>query len=315
MTQKEVGRQTKYLLQETYLLSWVEAFLIDRRAAGLTPGSVKFYREKLKLFTDYCDSQVITSIEQITPVIIRQFLLYLEDKKHSPGGIACVYRSMKAFLLWYEKEAEPTAWKNPIRKVKAPRVPDEPIEPVEVGSVEAMVSVCRSNTFTGIRDKALLLFLLDTGLRVMECLALDLPDVEVLTGECLIRQGKGRKPRTAFFQQRTRRALRSYLKQRTDNNPALWVTDEFTRLQQGGVRSILHRRAKQAGVPIPSPHDFRRAFAINMLRNGVDVITLSRLMGHTSLAVLKRYLNQVSSDLRDAHAKGSPVENSKRGKQ
>ncbi|HET8685343.1 MAG TPA: tyrosine-type recombinase/integrase, partial [Methanosarcina sp.] len=79
-------------------------------------------------------------------------------------------------------------------------------------------------------------------------------------------------------------------------------------LTYGGLRGIITRRSKQVGISTPSLHSFRRAFAINMLRAGVDLVTLARLMGHTSLTVLQRYLKQIPDDLRIAHAKGSPVD-------
>ncbi|HQN44833.1 MAG TPA: site-specific integrase, partial [Anaerolineaceae bacterium] len=64
-----------------------------------------------------------------------------------------------------------------------------------------------------------------------------------------------------------------------------------------------------AGVEPPSPHDFRRAFALAMLRAGVDVLSLQKLMGHSSLQVLQRYVKQTDLDAQRAHEKGSPVEN------
>ncbi len=79
-------------------------------------------------------------------------------------------------------------------------------------------------------------------------------------------------------------------------------------MTKDGLRSILRRRADYAGVEAPSPHDFRRAFALAMLRAGVDVLSLQRLMGHSSLAVLQRYVKQTDLDGQRAHAKGSPVE-------
>ncbi len=75
-----------------------------------------------------------------------------------------------------------------------------------------------------------------------------------------------------------------------------------------GLRGILTRRAKLAGMEPPSAHDFRRAFALNMLRAGADISTVQRRMGHTSLTVLKRYLALTDQDTRAAHAKGSPVD-------
>jgi integrase/recombinase XerD len=71
---------------------------------------------------------------------------------------------------------------------------------------------------------------------------------------------------------------------------------------------LLRRRSKLANVQAPSPHDFRRAFAIERWRAGVDILTISKLMGHTSLQVLNRYLKQVGEDLERAAKMSSPVD-------
>jgi len=72
----------------------------------------------------------------------------------------------------------------------------------------------------------------------------------------------------------------------------------------------LRRRAELVGLKdIPTPHDFRRAFALIMLRNGVDIFALQKLMGHSDLQVLRRYLAQTDQDIQAAHLRGSPVDN------
>lgn len=77
------------------------------------------------------------------------------------------------------------------------------------------------------------------------------------------------------------------------------------------LRGLLRRRAYAAGPrQIPTPHDFRRAFALIMLRNGVDVFALQKLMGHSDLQVLRRYLAQTDQDIQIAHMRGSPVDKS-----
>ncbi len=163
-----------------------------------------------------------------------------------------------------------------------------------------MTKICNRGTLTGERNYALLLALLDTGARAMEFLSIDLSDVNQITGSIIIRKGKGSKPRNVFLGQKARKAIRSYLKLRKDNNSALWINDESERLGYEGLRSLLVRLANLAKVEVPTPHDFRRAFAINMWRNGTDIITISRLMGHTSLTVLMRYIKQAGFDLEDA---------------
>jgi len=63
------------------------------------------------------------------------------------------------------------------------------------------------------------------------------------------------------------------------------------------LREILRRSSLKAGIETPSPHDFRRAFCLECLRKGIDLLTISRLMGHTSLALIARYAKQVKGDL------------------
>ena len=107
----KINQRTIYKFsQETHLLTWVVAFLVDRKAQGLSEGTLSFYNEKLALYTDYCDSQLITQITEINPNQIRMYLLYLEDKGHNPGGVHAAYRALRTFLYWWEEELEPEGW-------------------------------------------------------------------------------------------------------------------------------------------------------------------------------------------------------------
>jgi len=306
----ETQRTLQVSSVDDYLLTWLEAFLIDRKAGGVAVGTLRLYRQKIKLFSDYCDALTVKQIGQITPSFLRQYLLYLEESGHNPGGRHAAFRQIRAFFLWYEDEVEPEGWSNPIRKVKAPRVPVEPLEPVSFETVAQMVKACPHNTFTGDRDASILLCLLDTGARASEFLSVNLEDVNQARGDILIRQGKGRKPRTVYIGKQSKRALRRYLNQRRDDHSALWVTHPrfgSERLGYDGLRGILTRRAQKAGMEEPSLHDFRRAFALAMLRNGTDIFTLAKLMGHEGISVLQRYLKQTNLDTEEAHRRSGPV--------
>ena len=92
--------------------------------------------------------------------------------------------------------------------------------------------------------------------------------------------------------------------QRIYGNKALWVTHlrfDSKRLKYDSIRAIMTRRAKQADVEAPSLQDFRRAFALAMLRNGTDIFTLAKLMGHKGITVLQRYLRETCQDTEIAH--------------
>ena len=292
-----------------HLCTAVQAFLNDKQAGGLSPQTVDFYRRSLNKFMRFCESQAIDQVEQITPEIIRSYLSRLEQDGHNANGRHAHYRSLRAFLYWLEAELGEEDYHAPIRKVKPPKLPKEVIEGVSLEDIQRMLAACQGRGFTELRDKALLLFLLDTGSRAGETLAIDLADVDFATGSVLIRKGKGSKQRMVYFSKTTRRALMAYLRARRDDHPALWVNERGERFTRSGLDKTLHLRAKQAGlIETPSAHDFRRAFALNMLRSGCDVFTLQRLMGHSDLSVLRRYLAQTEGDLQEAHRRASPVE-------
>jgi site-specific recombinase XerD len=111
--------------------------------------------------------------------------------------LAC-YRAFRTFLYWWEEELEPEGWKNPIRRVKPPKLSISPPEPADLEDIKAMVDSC-DNPFNGKRDKAILLSLLDIGARAHEFLALNIDDLNYTTGALIIREGKGGKFRSVFL--------------------------------------------------------------------------------------------------------------------
>jgi len=291
-----------------YLDAQVENFLLDRLSQNLSPGTIKFYKKKLRVFCAFCEGQLVQQVSQIDAALVRRFLLWLEEQGHNPGGRHAFYRTVKAFLRWWANETEPEGWRDPFSKIKGPKVPAALLDPAPIDSIRAMLKTCRGDGFTDRRDYALLLALLDTGARADEFIRIELSDIDGVSGAVIIQSGKGRKPRTVFFGNATRRALRAYLKARQDTTPFLWVTNAGQPLMYDGLRAIITRRAKTAKVEPPSLHSFRRAFALNMLRSGVDIYSLQELMGHAGLQVLRRYLKQTQGDLRAAHAKFGPVD-------
>jgi integrase/recombinase XerD len=90
-------------------------------------------------------------------------------------------------------------------------------------SIKAMMETCKQGKLSDARDKACLLVLLDTGMRLTEFLSLNIADVDPITGMILIRSGKGRKPRNVYLGDKSRLMLRRYVRNRKDYNPALWV--------------------------------------------------------------------------------------------
>jgi len=74
---------------------------------------------------EWCEARNVQDVEHIDPDLLRQWLLALEEHGHNPGGVNQFYRSVKTFLLWYERECAPEGWRNSIKRVKAPKLPEK----------------------------------------------------------------------------------------------------------------------------------------------------------------------------------------------
>ncbi|MBM4425469.1 MAG: hypothetical protein FJ030_19185 [Chloroflexi bacterium] len=289
------------------LAKWAEAFTVAKRSEGLSRKTLELYASTLRTFIEWATLRELSSVEAITPDDLRTFMLWLAEKEHTPGGQHIFYRALKTFLRWYEEETEPEHWRNPIERVKPPKLPELPLQPAELSDVSRLLSVTGKGRM-GARDRAILLCLIDCGLRARELTALDVDDFDFANGGLLVRQGKGGKVRTVFAGHKTRKAIRAWLKERGDRPGALFATDEGGRLRYSGLRQIVKRLAERAGIDAPPLHSFRRGFALAMLRDGCDIVTLSRLMGHSDLSLIRRYTKQTSDDLREAAERHSPAD-------
>lgn len=292
------------------LQNWLRDFALDVRAAGRTEATIEFYREKLGRFLAFLRTHSVTDPAGITPTILRAFLVELSQER-TPGGVHAHWRAVRAFVRFLVREE--AIERNPLDKVRSPRVDQELLEPVQAETVKALLATCDKSEL-GLRDKAIILTLLDTGLRSGELVALNCADVDLNDGSVAVRKAKSRKGRIVFIGRQARRAVAAYLRSRNDTGPLspLWMAHhsdgERVRLSYHGLRDMVMRRAKLAQVQTPSLHSFRRGFALTMLRNGADVMSLSRLMGHGSLPVLQRYLRQVKEDLGAVHERYSPAD-------
>lgn len=297
----------RYTTTDIAISDIVANFIIDRRARGLSPNTIRFYRDELGLFNRWASERGLTQIGGVTADVLREWFTGLAERRNK-GGVHTSFRAIKACLNWYDVE-EDGEYQNPIRKVHVPTQKPRPLPGIPIGDIQKLIDHCEGDL--GLRDKTILRCLLDTGARSFEFVALNLADVDLPTGAIVIQHGKGDKERTVYIGSSSRRSLKRYLRGRSFLNPSLpiWLTDEGERLSKRGLRAMIERRSEDAGIHMPGLHDFRRAFALNMWRAGADLLAISRLMGHSSTIVTSRYIAKADADLRQQHAKGSPVDN------
>ena len=168
------------------------------------------------------------------------------------------------------------------------------------------------NTFDGIRNKAIILILIDCGLRLGELMNIEISDINMeqqlmkvdgKTGERVVRYGET-----------TAKALKQYLKLRSrvnSHNESLWLTKKGITLKDSSVETLFIKLRKRTGIHVHS-HLLRHTFATMWLKNGGDSLMLQRLLGHTTLMMTNRYCQAVGcEDVVEAHRKYSPIDNIK----
>ncbi len=161
------------------------------------------------------------------------------------------------------------------------------------------------------RARAVIVFLVDTGLRVSELARLHVEDVNLGLRSATVRQGKGQKARTVFFGPTTAKTLRDYLatcKERHAEDFCFANLDgcPMSRFQVGHILASLSRKA---GLARPlSPHGLRHYFATSFLRAGGDLETLRQLLGHTTLTMTLRYCHMLQLDVPRNYRRASPVD-------
>ncbi|MCO6450400.1 MAG: tyrosine-type recombinase/integrase [Caldilineales bacterium] len=281
-----------------------DAFLLDCQARNLSPETGRFYREKLGALVKWLDSEGVGHVGEITAGHVRAYLIYLRARGHNPGGQHAHASALRAWLNWLAREEEIAD--NPMRLVRMPKQERQILPAFSGEDVAAMLRACKNR-----RDIALILAMLDTGLRASELLALNVGDLDMGTGAIMVRKTKNKKARMVYLGAKSGRAAQRYLRWRRNPGPAspLWINMHTgRRLGVWGLRQILRRIAKRSGVQHCHPHTFRRTFALWSLRAGMNIYALQELMGHADLTMLRRYLALAESDLEDAHRRHGPVD-------
>ena len=155
-----------------------------------------------------------------------------------------------------------------------------------------------------LRDLAMIDMLASTGMRVGEMVLLNREDINFSERECVV-FGKGDKERIVYFDARTKIHLQAYLSQRTDSDPALFVSLQapYNRMQIGGIEVRLRRLGEKLGIPKVHPHKFRRTLATMAIDKGMPIEQLQQLLGHKRIDTTLQYAMVKQSNVKIAHRK------------
>lgn len=272
----------------------IAAFISAKRIEGCSEKTLKYYKATI-------DATVAALGKSVRRVLTEDLRAYLNEyrrrKQSSRVTIDNIRRILSSFFAWLEDEDYVV--KSPVRRIHKVKTATAIKETYTDEDLERMRDHCEET-----RDLAMIDLLASTGMRVGELVRLNRDDVDFAERECVV-FGKGDKERVAYFDARAKLHLMEYLAQRTDSEPALFVSlrAPHSRLRVGGVEARLRKIGERLEIPKVHPHKFRRTLATVAIDKGMPIEQLQRLLGHQRIDTTLQYAMVKQSNVKLAHKK------------
>lgn len=271
------------------LAALIPSFERSLRAGNKAAKTIEVYGSATRQFDGFLrDHGMPTEVAKITREHVETYIASILER-WKPATANQRFRSLQAFFKWAVEEGEVTA--SPMQNMKPPTIPEEPVPVLSDDDVKALLKACNGTTFEDRRDLAIIRLFIDSGMRASELANLTVDDVDRDAGQAFV-VGKGSRPRACAFGNRTAVSIDRYLRMRDRHSasglPWLWVARKG-RLTTSGVRQMIERRAKQAGLGHCHPHQLRHTAAHQWLAEGGSEGDAMRLFGWRSRAMLARY--------------------------
>ena len=272
----------------------LDSFISAKKIEGCSDKSMHYYKRTIELFSE----SVALPITQITTMHIRDYLVqYQNQHLCSKVTIDNMRRILSSFFAWLEDEDYIV--KSPVRRIHKVKTESYVKDTLSDEDLEKM-----RDSSSSLRDLAMLDLLISTGIRVGELVGINRNDLNFHERQCVV-FGKGNKERLVYFNARAKIHLEAYLRERTDDNPALFVSlhAPFERLQISGVERRIKLLGAKARIKGVHPHKFRRTMATMAIDKGMPIEQVQRLLGHVRIDTTLHYAMVNQTNVKLSHRK------------
>ncbi|WP_284724341.1 tyrosine-type recombinase/integrase [Laceyella tengchongensis] len=308
----------------------VEMYIYAKQAEGTAKGTLTNKRLAVNKFLQFVEDNghQDVSLRALSVQTVREFISYLRYNhvKHennqfvdddyktaglSPSTVNTHLKHLRDFFNFLKSEKYTDD--NPFHAVKLVKEPVDAVEALTMDEIKRLVRIPDTKRFAGFRDYVLIVLLLDTGLRISEALALTADDIDFKTQNITVKaeNAKSGKFRFVPFSPKTGRLLKELIAEVKEIDCVyLFCTVYGNPLEREIFRKRLKRYAEEAGITRKvSPHVLRHSFATQYLLNNGDVMSLQKILGHSSISMVRRYVQMTDADISKTHAKFSPIQN------
>lgn len=299
----------------------IREFMLDCETGNLSQATLTLYKRTLR---DFATSLEKESLNEIDPSDIRAWIKRLRERPGrskdsqglSPTSIKTYVAVIKSFFAWAIREGLIENQKNPMRAIRTPKVPRKVIPSLDRDTLNRLLKSWDSPRASSRRNQVMIVTLLDTGLRASELLGLQLDDFDPARGSLTV-NGKGNRQRLVPISETVSKMLNAYIENvrphlaKDQANGYVFLSQKGRSLKAAELSRIVRRAKAEAGIngaTICTPHTLRHTFALSWCRNGGNVLYLQKILGHSSLDMTRRYVDECFTDLSNEHRNRSPAE-------
>lgn len=281
-------------ISETSNYDYLKMFIAAKKIEGCSDRTVTYYKSTVEHLLKCID----TPIRKITTDEIRSYLAQYQEKGGcSKTTIDNIRRNISSFFSWLEEEDY--ILKSPMKRIHKIKTVQPVKETISDELIERLRDACLCK-----RDLAIVDLLYSTGIRVGELVRLNIDDISFEERECVV-FGKGDKERRVYFDAKAKLHLQDYLKERDDDNPALFVTLDapHQRLKISGVEIRIRSLGRSINAEKIHPHKFRRTMATRAIDKGMPIEQVQKILGHSQIDTTMQYAMVNQSNVKNAHRK------------
>ena len=269
----------------------ISAYNTDMQIRNLSKQTITNYINSLKLFSKYLEDMNITEIEEVNGSIIKQYIYFLKNSGKKPTYINTTIKKLKAFYSYLNLDFEVD---NVMSKIKQLATEKSVVKTFDLEYAK-VISKPTGNNYLSIGNDTIITLLLETGIRVGELVNIKIEDISL---QNILIHGKGAKQRQVPISKALRRRLNKYLSVRNTflenknvDNDYLLLSSRLQQISLITVEKMIKKRCGKMNLPYYSAHKYRHFFTRQLLINGIDVYTVSKILGHESVEITQQYLN------------------------
>ena len=273
-------------------MEYLQMFIDAKRIEGCSDRTLRYYQ----VTVEHLLQTVEIEIRKMTTDDLRSYLAdYQQINNCSKVTIDNIRRNLSSFFSWLEEEDY--ILKSPMRRIHKIKTKQQVKEIISDEMIEKMRDNCKTK-----RDLAIIDLLYSTGIRVGELVRLNVSDIDFEERECVV-YGKGDKERRVYFDAKAKLHLQNYIKSRTDDNPALFVTLDapYDRLKISGVEIRMRELGRMLNIPKIHPHKFRRTMATRAIDKGMPIEQVQKILGHSQIDTTMQYAIVNQNNVKASH--------------